>query len=99
MGGTDMNRIVTCTIFALMLSAPALAQTAPEPTMYKDKPTGAGDPSAVSCYRPSESMSRISRPDCRPNSEWARVHAADKHADQTDILGQTGTGGHVNVMH
>lgn len=83
-----MNRILTFTLAALMLSAPALAQTAPEqPKMYKDKPTGDGDPSAVSCYRPSVSMSRISQPDCRPNSEWAGIHAADNHGGQTDLLG------------
>ena len=64
-----MNRILTFKLSALMLSAPALAQTATEqPKMYKDKPSGDGDPSAVSCYRPSLIMSMISRPDCRPNS-------------------------------
>jgi hypothetical protein len=94
-----MNRILAFTLFAVMLSAPALAQTATEqPKMYNDKPSGDGDPSTVSCYRPPVSMSRISRPDCRPNSEWARIHAADNHGGQTDILGPM-TAAHVNVVH
>lgn len=94
-----MNRVLTLTLSALVLSAPALAQTAPEqPTVYKDKPTGAGDPSTVSCYRPPVSMSRISRPDCRPNSEWARIHAADNRGGQTDI-GAPLSDRNVNVIH
>ena len=94
-----MNRILTLTLSALMLSAPALAQTAPEqPTMYKDKPSGAGDPSAISCYRPDQTMSRISRPDCRPNSEWARIHAVDNRGSQTDIGGPMDAA-HTNVIH
>ena len=85
-----MNRILTFTLCALMLSAPALAQTAPEqPPIYKDKPIGVGDPNAISCYRPLMSMSRISRPECRHNSEWAKIHAADNRGGQTDLLGPT----------
>jgi len=79
-----MNRILTFTLSALMLSAPALAQTAPERKIYSVKPSGQGDPSAVSCYPLPSSMSRMKKMDCRPNSEWASLNAAEKSATVID---------------
>jgi hypothetical protein len=80
-----MNRILTFTLCALMLSAPALAQTAPEQRkIYEGKPIGTGDPSAVSCYSSAPSTSRVKKLDCRPNSEWASMYAAEKHAPVND---------------
>ena len=93
-----MNRILTITIAALMLSAPALAQTAPEqPRIYKDKPNGQGDPGATSCYPLPSSMSRVKKMDCRRNSEWASINAAEKSATIIDT-GKVAAAP-VNVMH
>jgi hypothetical protein len=85
LGGTDMNRILTFTLSALMLSAPALAQTAPEQRkMYLEKPIGDGDPSAISCYPSPSSISRVRKLDCKSNSEWASIYAAEKSATRID---------------
>ena len=92
-----MNHILTFTLSALMLSAPALAQTAPEERqIYINKPNGHGDPAAISCYRPPSSLSRVSRLDCRPNSEWAQISAHDNRDSPLDILNKAG-GAPVNV--
>ena len=94
-----MRRILTITIAALMLSAPALAQTAQEPPkIYKDKPTGQGDPAAISCYPLPSSMSRVKKMDCRPNSEWAQISGIDNRNGPLDIGNRAG-GSSVNVMH
>jgi len=80
-----MSRVLTFILSALMLSAPALAQTAPgQRTIYQEKPTGTGDPSAVSCYPSAPSTSRVKKLDCRPNSEWATMNAAENRGDRTD---------------
>jgi hypothetical protein len=93
-----MNRILTFTLSALMLSAPALAQTAPEqPPIYKDKPNGSGDPGAMSCYRPLLSDSRVNRLECKHNSEWARIYA-DDHRDNLVDTGKMATAP-VNIVH
>ena len=92
-----MDRILTFTLAALMLSAPALAQTASERKMYSVKPNGEGDPSAISCYPLPSSMSRMKKMDCRPNSEWASINAAEKSATVIDT-GKAASGP-VNVMH
>jgi len=84
MGGAGMNRILPFTLSALMLSAPALAQTAPERKIYSDKPIGVGDPKATSCYPSPSSISRVKKMDCRPNSEWASMYAAEKRATVID---------------
>ena len=91
-----MNRILTFTLSALMLSAPALAQTAPEQKINKDKPNGSGEPGAISCYRPPSSYSRIDRLDCRPNADWARVHTDDNRNSALDMGNRAG-GATVNV--
>lgn len=98
-GGTDMNRILTLTLCALMLSAPALAQTASEQRqIYKDKPIGQGDPHAISCYRPVSSFSRVRSLDCRSNAEWAQM-SADDHRNGALDLGNRAGGAAVDVIH
>jgi len=95
-----MNRILTFTLFALMLSAPAVAQTAPEQRkMYSEKPVGEGDPNATSCYPEPSSMSRVKKMDCRKNSEWASIYAAERSATQIDTGRVAGGGGPTNIMH
>ena len=80
-----MRRILTVTFSALMLSAPALAQTAPEQRkVYTEKPNGAGDPSAISCYQAPTSFSRVKKMDCRPNAEWAQIFADDNRGRLID---------------
>ena len=94
-----MNRIITITLAALMLSGPALAQTAPaQRTISMNKPNGQGDPAAISCYRPPSSFSRVSRLDCRPNSEWAQIFAQDNRGGSLDIGNKAG-GAPVVVEH
>ena len=94
-----MNRILTFTLSALMLSAPALAQTASEQRqIFKDQPNGQGDPQAISCYRPPSSFSHVSRLDCRPNSEWAQISASNNRNGPLDIGNKAG-GAPVNVIN
>ena len=93
-----MNRILTFTLSALMLSAPALAQTAPEQRkMYTEKPIGDGEPSAISCYPSPSSTSNIRKLECKANSEWASSNAAEKGATRMD----TGkiAAAPLNIMH
>jgi hypothetical protein len=93
-----MNRILTFTLSALMLSAPALAQTAPEERqIYVGRPNGHGDPAAISCYRPPSSTSLVARLDCRPNSEWAQISAHSNRDGALDIGNKAG-GATVNVI-
>ncbi len=91
-----MNRALTFTLCVLLLSAPALAQTA-QPKIYGEKPIGSGDPSAISCYPSPSSISRVKKLECKPNSEWARMSAADKGTDRVDTGKEAG--GPVNIMH
>lgn len=94
----DMNRVLTFTLSALMLSAPALAQTAPpERKMYDVRPIGEGDPSGISCYPEPSSFSRVKKMDCRSNAEWASIDAAVKRNSSTDIGNRAG-GAPVNVI-
>ena len=70
-----MGRILTITVAALMLSAPALADTVPAvATVWRHQPTGAGKPDAVSCYQAVATGSHIRNLRCAPNSEWARLN-------------------------
>jgi hypothetical protein len=95
-----MNRILTFALSMLMLSAPALAQTAPEQRkIYTEKPIGEGDPGATSCYPEPSSMSRVRKMDCRLNSEWASIYAAERSATKIDTGRVAGGGGPTNIMH
>jgi hypothetical protein len=69
-----MSRILTAALFVLTLSVPALAGTVPEgATVWKQRPTGAGKPDAISCYQEVAIGSHIRNLQCAPNSAWARV--------------------------
>lgn len=93
------NAVLVMNISALMLSAPAWAQTAPEqPKMYTERPVGDGDPGAISCYPSPSSISRIRKLDCRRNSEWARIYADDKRATEIRGAGKA-VEAPVNIMH
>lgn len=91
-----MNRILIFTLSAVMLSAPALAQTAPERKIYSDKPIGVGDPNATSCYPSPSSISRVKKMDCRPNSEWAQIFADDNRGRLIDTAKAPTP---VNILH
>jgi hypothetical protein len=92
-----MNRILTFTLSALMLSAPALAQTAPEQRkIYTEKPIGDGDPNATSCYPLPSSISRVKKMDCRRNTEWAQIHVDDNRGRLIDTAIAPAP---VNIMH
>jgi hypothetical protein len=91
-----MNRILTFIVAALMLSAPALAQTV-QRKIYTEKPVGDGEPGAISCYPSPSSLSLIRKLECRPNSEWASIYAAQNRATRIDN-GKMGVGP-VNTMH
>ena len=73
-----MDLALKIVLSTFLLSAPALAATAP---IYASKPTGAGDPNAISCFV-GDATSRIQHPHCKSNAEWARIQAAqpDKRA-------------------
>ena len=93
-----MSRILTFTLSALMLSAPALAQTAPEQRkIYTEKPVGDGDPGAISCYPSPSSISLIKKLECKRNSEWASIYAAENHATRIET-GKMAVGP-VNTIH
>ena len=69
-----MSRILTVALFVLTLSAPALADTVPTgATIWQQRPTGAGKPEAISCYRAEELDSRILGWHCNRNAEWAAM--------------------------
>jgi hypothetical protein len=68
-----MRLILTTTLSALMLCAPALAQTAPEADeSYSRIPTSVGDPDTVYCRRSEAVGSSRLGPVCRTSAEWAR---------------------------
>ena len=93
-----MSRILIFTLSAVMLSAPALAQTAPQQRkIYSEKPVGDGDPSAISCYPSPSSISNIKKLECKPNSEWASIYAAEKRTTGIDT-GKMAVGP-VNTIH
>ena len=101
-GNTSMKRLLIIAISCLALTAclhdfrndpPEQSQTY---QVYKDKPIGAGDPAAISCYPSPSSMSRVKKLDCRHNSEWAQL-AADEHRGGTLDIGNKAAGAAVNV--
>jgi hypothetical protein len=71
-----MSRILTAGLFVITLSAPALADTVPVgATVWQSKPTGAGEPGAVSCYQAVPIGSHIRDMQCALNSHWKRMNA------------------------
>jgi hypothetical protein len=69
-----MSRILTITFSALLLAAPALADTVPQgATVLQHQPTGAGKPDAVSCYQTVATGSHTRNLQCARNSDWARL--------------------------
>ena len=69
-----MSRILTAAIFALTLSAPALADSIPAgATLWRDRPTGAGKPDAISCYKAATIETHIVKLHCARNWDWAQV--------------------------
>jgi hypothetical protein len=65
-----MRAILTVTISALMLSG-----CATKALIYASRPTGDGDPNAISCYSGIDNTSRIKHKQCKSNAQWARVEA------------------------
>ena len=71
-----MNGILAITISALMLSAPAFADTVPKGAIiFAYQPVGNGDPNAISCwaYRTTPPVRGL---ECARNSEWVRLNGA-----------------------
>ena len=69
-----MTRILTAAIFALSISVPAFAHSAPrEAKVYTTRPVGNGNPSSISCYLKDGTLSRIATKVCKTNAEWARI--------------------------
>ena len=100
-GGADMKQLLIIAISGLALTGclhDFRNDRAEQHPILKDKPNGVGEPTAISCYRPAMSVTRISQPECRPNSEWAQIHVADHRAGQTDILGPP-SAANTNVLH
>ena len=95
-----MKRLLMIAMSGLALTAcKDFRQDAPEQhAIFKDKPNGQGDPAAISCYRPPSSLSRVSRLECRKNSEWAQIAADDKRGGAVDLGNRTG-GAPVDVEH
>ena len=96
-----MRRLLIIAVSGLALTAclKDFRQDAPEQhQIYKDKPTGQGDPVAISCYRPLLSTSRFSELECRRNSEWAKIAVDDQRGGALDIGNKAG-GAPVVVTH
>jgi hypothetical protein len=96
-----MKRLLIVAISSLALTGclKDFREDAPEQRqVYKDRPTGQGDPHAISCYRPSLSYSHSSGLECRYNTDWAQIAARDKRNGPLDIGNQAG-GATVNVIH
>jgi hypothetical protein len=69
-----MTRIVTVALFALSISVPAFAHSAPgEATVYPTRPYGSENPSSISCYLENKALSHITKKVCKTNAEWARI--------------------------
>ena len=101
MGDTGMKRLLIIAMSGLALTGclKDFRKDAQEQhQVYKDKPIGRGDPSAISCYRPSSSVGRFSELECRHNSEWAKIAADEKHAGPLDI-GNKANGAPVDVIN
>ena len=100
-GGAGMKRflIVAISGFALTGCLHDFRKDVQEQhTVYKDKPTGQGEPKAISCYRPLSSTSRFSELECRRNSEWAAIAVDDNHNGGPLDIGNRAGGAPVSVI-
>ena len=100
-GSADMKRLLIIAISGLALTG-CLKDFRKDATeqheVYKDKPDGHGEPTAISCYRPPSSTSRFSDLECRRNLEWAQIAVRDnRNAGALDIGNKAG-GAAVNVV-
>ena len=70
-----MKLLLAITLATLTLSAPAFADSIPAGAkLFERQPSGAGEPTAISCYRGSKTGTRTTDMVCHPNSEWARIY-------------------------
>src|ERR1019366_4529036 len=83
-----MRLILTIALSALVLCAPALAQTAPETDeSYSRTPTSVGDPGTTYCLMPETAGSSRLGQVCRTSAEWARYPRYGMGADTHDVAG------------
>jgi hypothetical protein len=76
-----MNGILAITISALMLSAPAFADTVPKGAIiFAYQPVGNGDPKAVTCWA-WRTTAPVRGLRCGRNSYWARLNAGSNGGD------------------
>jgi hypothetical protein len=69
-----MRLVLTAAFFVLTLSAPAFADPVPVgATVLPSRPTGFGEPDAVSCYQTVPIGSHIRNLQCARNADWARA--------------------------
>ena len=72
-----MKLFFAITLSTLTLSAPAFADTIPAGAkVFGSRPSGTGEPTAVSCYRANMTGTHTTTMQCHRNSEWARANAA-----------------------
>jgi hypothetical protein len=100
-GDTGMKRFLIVAISSLALTG-CLKDFRNDPkeqhVVYKDKPNGRGEATAISCYRPPTSTNRFSELECRRNSEWAEIAVRDnRNAGPLDIGNRAG-GAAVSVI-
>jgi len=64
-------------ILTIALSALVLSGCATKTPIYATRPTGDGDPNAISCYSGVDNTSRIKHKQCYSNAVWARIQMAN----------------------
>jgi hypothetical protein len=70
-----MKRFLAITLSTLALSVPAFADTIPPGAkVFGSQPSGAGDPTAISCYRADKTGTHTTQMVCHRNSDWARLN-------------------------
>lgn len=65
-------------ILIVALSALLLSGCATKTPILASKPTGDGNPDAISCYSGLDNTSRIKQKQCKSNAEWARIQMASR---------------------
>jgi hypothetical protein len=82
-----MKLSLTIVLSALMLSAPAFADTVSEGAkLYAYQPVGNGDPNAITCWA-WRTTPPVRRLQCARNSDWARLNAGSNRGDLRDNSG------------